>query len=223
MVVDTFIDVYADIAPAARLAGEHARSLTTAVGVSDDSATPLRDIRANAAQTAAIAEFGRELERTHTLRDMVDVTFQYVRQLTPATVFAVYRHVQDNDNLTCIAAAGDPEHLLSGLTMKNGERISGWSAANEKTIANSQASLDLNAIADLFVPPLRSALATPLKSGHRVVGAVTAYATREEPFTDDHRYAFERLASSFADHFQITISAGVNSNAVLRFPMADTR
>ena len=105
--------------------------------------------------------------------------------------------------------------------MKNGERISGWSAANEKTIANSQASLDLNAIADLFVPPLRSALATPLKSGHRVVGAVTAYATREEPFTDDHRYAFERLASSFADHFQITISAGVNSNALLRFPMAD--
>ena len=143
---------------------------------------------------------------------MVDVTFQYVRLLTPATVLAVYRHVQDNDNLTCIAAVGDPEHLLIGLTMKNGERISGWSSANETTIANSQASLDLNAIADLFVPPLRSALATPLRSGHRVVGTVTAYAVREEPFTDDHRYAFERLAGIFADHFQLTTSTGMNTS-----------
>lgn len=223
LVVDMFTRVYAEIAPAARLAGAHARSLTTAVGASDDPSLPLRDIRANAAQTASIAEFARELERTHTLRDMLDITFQYVRLLTPATVFAVYRHVQESDSLTCIAAAGDPEHLLIGLTMRNGERISGWSAANEKTIANSQAALDLYAIADLFVPPLRSALATPLKSGHRVVGTVTAYATRDEPFTDDHRYAFERIASSFADHFQIAISGATRTNTVLRFPMADSR
>jgi putative nucleotidyltransferase with HDIG domain len=223
LVVDMFASVYAEIAPAARLAGEQARSLTTAIGASDDPSMPFRDIRANAAQAAAIAAFGRELERTHTLRDMVDVTFQYVRQLTPATVFAIYRHIQETDSLSCIAAAGDPERFLDGLTMRNGERISGWSAANEKTIANSQATLDLNAIADLFVPPLRAALATPLKSGDRIVGTMTAYATRDEPFTDDHRYAFERLASSFAEHFQITMAKGSNANAVLRFPMADAR
>ena len=62
LVVDTFAAVYADIAPAARLAGEQARSLTMAAGTHDDPSMPLRDIRANAAQTASISEFGRELE-----------------------------------------------------------------------------------------------------------------------------------------------------------------
>jgi len=221
LVVDTFVAVHADIAPAARLAGEQARSLTTADGDGEAHSTPLRDIRANAAQAACLAEFTSELEKTLGIREMTGVTFQYVRLLTPATVFAIYQHVVDSDSLVCISAAGDPDNLLVGLTMKNGERISGWAAANDKTIANSQAALDLNAVADLFPSPVRSAIATPLKNGNRVIGTLTAYSTRAEPFTDDHRYAFERLAAVFGDHFSVT---SLSSNSTLiRFPASERR
>jgi putative nucleotidyltransferase with HDIG domain len=212
LVVDQFIACYSDIAPEAKLAGDTARSLTTAISDSDDVPTPLRDISANAAQTAALAEFGRAIEAATTQQEMINVTFQYVRLLTPGTVCAVYSHLPESDTLTCEAAAGDPERLLTGLSMKNGERISGWALANGKTIANSQAALDLNALSDMFSPPLRSALATPLKNGPALIGTLTAYATRDQPFNDDHRYAFERIADKLSDHFNAAAVSAMPSN-----------
>jgi putative nucleotidyltransferase with HDIG domain len=220
LVVDTFASIYAEIAQAATTAGEQARSLYSKASIADSPSVSLRDIRATAAQTACLAEFARALDHTATLREMTDVAFQYVRRLTPATVCAVYQYMTDTDSLICISTAGDPEHLLEGLTMKNGERISGWSAANCTTIANSRADLDLSAVAGMFAPALKSALATPLKHGERIWGALTAYSSRDEPFDDDHRYAFERLAAAFGNHGAL---ATANNVTLIRFPTAERR
>jgi putative nucleotidyltransferase with HDIG domain len=215
LVVETFAAAYSELAPIAQEAGDRARSLTSTLASSTDTATPLFDIRATAAQTAYLSELSSQLERVNTLNEMTDVIFQYARRLTPATVCAVYRHNTDTDGLVCISAAGDPERLIDGLTIRNGERISGWAAANDRTIANSKASLDLGAIADGFQPPLQSALATPVKNSGQVVGTLTVYSTKTRPFDDDHRYAIERIADAFGTRFTAAFAA--HGSSVLRF------
>src|SRR5262245_11455336 len=56
------------------------------------------------------------------------------------------------DTLKCKLAPRDDNHLLPGLNIKVGERISGWKGANRGIAGNFDASLDLFSIAASFTP-----------------------------------------------------------------------
>ena len=81
-----------------------------------------------------------------------------------------------------------------GLTIPVGERVSGWAGANRQTAVNSDASLDLAQIAQLFQPALRSTLSAPLANSEQLVGVLTGYACGENTFSDGHRDMFEQVA-----------------------------
>jgi GAF domain-containing protein len=123
------------------------------------------------------------------------VISQSLRQLTPATTFALYLYDADSDLLVCEHAVGDPLKLLSQLTISLGERVTGWCGANLSTAINSDAELDLAQIADSFDPPLRSAMSTPLVKGDRLLGVLTGYSPKTEAFQEHHMYVFEHVAS----------------------------
>jgi putative nucleotidyltransferase with HDIG domain len=222
LVVDTFIASYAEIAPSATLAGQQARTLVPSFYPADtDPARPLRDIRENAAQASGLAEFARELDHAQGLSGALAVAAQYVRLLTPATTCAFYRYAADTDSLACTYAAGDGGHALIGLTMKNGERITGWVAANDKLIANSDATLDLREIAHQFSPSLKSTMAAPIVHKGKPFGVLTGYAPKEAPFTDHHKYAIERIVMCLTDRLSSLIAS--THRTTLRFPAADSR
>ena len=82
------------------------------------------------------------------------------------------------------------------MVIKNGERTTGWAVAHDTVMANSPASLDLLERAAMFTPPLRTAIVAPLKNAGTVLGAIAAYTSTGEPFTDDHQYAMERIAAA---------------------------
>jgi putative nucleotidyltransferase with HDIG domain len=203
LVVDAFVGAYAEIAPAANAAGQHARSLVPSHEWTDViesvPSVSLNAIRANAAEASLLNEADRSLAQSRTLREAVDTIGQFVRQLSPATVCALFHHVAESDSYTCTHAAGDTDGLLGGLTIRRGERITGWVGANGGTISNSDATLDLANIAQLFRPTLQSAISTPVLSGGSVVAVLTAYSPKSEPFSDSHRYAIEHLAASLGD------------------------
>src|SRR4030095_4017856 len=83
--------------------------------------------------------------------------------------------------------------------VRNGERITGWSAANAHTICNSDASLDLGKVCESFRPRLQSALSTPLIVRGQTIGVMTAYSPLRESFSDEHKYAAEQIALLLAD------------------------
>ena len=224
LVVDTFVASYAEIAPSATLAGQQARSLVPSLyAVADEhSATPLLDIRQNAAQATTLGEFERELDRSHGLPGALAIVTQYVRLLTPAASCAFYRYETESDSLVCAYASGDSSHVLIGLTMKNGERISGWVAANKKTIANSDATLDLSELVHQFSPSLTSTMAAPVIHRGRPFGVLTAYATKEAPFTDHHKYAIDRIVAGFTDRLSVLVTSN-QATTLVRFPIAESR
>src|SRR3989442_13738372 len=112
--------------------------------------------------------------------------------MTPLfTVYALFAYDSVVDILTCITAVGDEQRLLDGLTIKLGERITGWAGANRRSSVNSDASLDLAQIASYFSPPLRSTIRAPLIDGERLIAVLTAYSVKETAFVENHRYIFE--------------------------------
>lgn len=217
LVVDTFISVYPEIAEDAFRAGQEARSLIPAglLEQNTESPTPLERIRASVSEPAAIDALRRELQTAKSPRESVSAAAQCLRKLVPAAVYVFYRYDSDTDNLVCLSAVGDHERLLDGLIIRMGERVTGWSAAVRQTSINSDASLDLDAITQAFRPNLRSCLSTPVAKGDRLIGALTAYATRDQAFDVSHRYAVEEVASSLFDAI-VRIESSVTPRKVVQ-------
>ena len=201
LVVDTFMSVYPEIAAAALKAGIEARSLTRDWGmaqVADQDVSPFEQIRANAAESTLLASCARDLAAVSSAPSALSIAAQCLRQLTPATVFALYRYETDSDALRCETAAEDPHGLLTGLTIRVGERVTGWSAANRRSSLNSHASLDIAQIAEQFDPPLRSTISSPLIVGDQLVGVLTGYSSKKAAFEQSDKYALEHVASLVA-------------------------
>ena len=218
LVVDTFIRAHQEIAPIALRAGEEAQSIMDVAEFAPASETPasLRQIRTNASEATLLAACSRDIGRATSATSALETSAQYLRQLTPGTVYALFLYDSSLDLLKCVGAAGDNQRLLDGLTIRLGERITGWVAANRRSSMNSDATLDLAQIAGLFTPPLRSTISTSLTKGDRLIGVLTAYTFKEAAFHEGHQYAFENIASALLAKLS-PFQSGTPSN-VVSFP-----
>lgn len=192
LVVDTFIQAYPEIAPTAIQAGKEAPSIFPTEDP-DGHPKPLVQIRANALEDTELRNCARDVATARTLEEAFHISSRCLRQLTPATVIAYYRYDHSADSVVCTYASNDRHHLLDDLTIRLGERVTGWCAANGRTAINSDAVLDLGQIAHGFDPPLRSTVAVPVDNEGRLIGVLSAYTIKEDAFQDAHRYTFERI------------------------------
>jgi len=218
LVVDTFIRAYSDIAPVAIRAGQESRSVIDATVLSDaETPAPLRQIRANASEATLLDSCSKDIARANSIDATLHIATQCLRQLTPATVYALFLYDSAADILTCTNTVGDQQQLLDGLRIKLGERVTGWTAANRRSCMNSDASLDLSQIAGFFTPPLRSTISTPLQDGDRLIAVLTAYSIKEDAFNEGHRYALEQVTPSLVTKIS-SLQSNVSSN-VVSFPI----
>lgn len=205
LVVDTFIAAYSEIAELAQSAGQQARSLLDPSEMTSGATTigPLEEIRASAADNTALSLARQGVLEAKGTIDAMNTLSQCVRQLTPSTVCTYFQYMPAADELVCVYASGDDNRALVGLTIRPGERVTGWVAANRKAISNSDAMLDLGESATLLKPQPRSTISAPVVLGNEgdLHGVLTGYSSRIDPFSHRHVYAFEQLAEALSQHF----------------------
>jgi len=209
LVVDTFIAAYPEIAPLADAAGQQARTLLGGRELVGHSiaAGPLEEIRATAAESAALIMARQHVADSKGPADAMSIIAQCARQLTPVTVCAYYQYSTTDDELVCILASGGESNTpLVGVRIRPGERVTGWVAANKRTISNSDATLDLGQTALLLQPEPRSTISTPVVVGenNELHGVLTGYSPKDAAFNHRHVYAFEQLADSLAHYLSRT-------------------
>jgi putative methionine-R-sulfoxide reductase with GAF domain len=124
----------------------------------------------------------------------------------PASVIVLFRYDTASDTLIAAESFGDEQALLRGFAIRTGERITGWSAANNRTSVNSDAHLDLGTLADTFEPRLKSAISTPLTDDGRLVSVLSAYASKTDAFSKAHGYIIEHVASLLLGHAKAQVS-----------------
>ena len=199
LVVDAFADSFGQIAPKAIEAGQQAKTLIAEYGLAQTLLSVSQELPATKVDSLAVLRAGEDVLSSRSLDEALEKAAQHLRELTPAAVCAMFRSEGKGDCLTCTFASGTNAERLLGLTIRTGERITGWVATNGLTICNSDPFLDLGDMARRFDPELKSALSTPISTNGNVLGVLTVYATQSEAFSNLHRSTSEQIASKLAE------------------------
>jgi putative nucleotidyltransferase with HDIG domain len=201
LIVDTFLDVFSTIpvetvqptrsteTPLAAIARRHT--------VQHNAVAPslgFEDIAASTEEMLVLYDLARGLTGHCDLADAGDVIAKHLRRIVPASTCVFYVYSPDKDRLVAAHAEGENACHFSGLSIARGERLTGWVAANLRTIVNSDPVLDLGDVARSFKPRLRSCLSAPLTTESELIGVLSVYSTQAEAFTDDHRRIIEVVA-----------------------------
>jgi putative nucleotidyltransferase with HDIG domain len=200
LVVDTFLEVHQQIAPEPlpELDTTPLRAIIDASLNTSPLLTlpqrPLDEIAASTEEMLTLFHLARGLHAQMTLQDVGDVIVKHLRRLVPCSlaVFFIYRI--DTDELVAAHAIGEGAPLVTGIRIDRGERLSGWVAANRKTIRNSDPILDLGDLVRSIAPRLMSCLSAPLVSQDSLVGVLSLYSPMRNAFNDEHQRVVEVVA-----------------------------
>lgn len=198
LIVDTFIKVHERIAPPRDLDGSHLQMLDRKQNISTDgSANDPRGSSANNhthLETVAVDSGARE-------RVLLDLSSRIKRHIK-FSLLIFYTYDVLSDELAVTFASGEHSYLVNDIRMQRGERLSGWVAANRRSIVNSDPALDLLATAGAVAPPLRTTLSVPIiASSKDLLGVLTLYSSAAS-FTDDHRLVLEHFGPQLAQALQ---------------------
>jgi putative nucleotidyltransferase with HDIG domain len=139
---------------------------------------------------------GQALAREPSASGTADALWTHLRHYIPASAVVVFRYDESSDSLAPLFAAGDPA-VAPGTRVALGERLSGWVAASQQAMINSDARLDLDAEMRGDTP-LRAALSVPILAGAQVRGVLTFYSREPEAFGDPHLRAVSAAARLLA-------------------------
>jgi putative nucleotidyltransferase with HDIG domain len=203
-VVSTFVTMLENSPPVVELP-----STLAPQGLSDIAGTANHDMRRSLAnrgdaetfstlfmlgvQAATASSVGESLSRIHAI----------LRDLMPADVCALYLHDPDTDTLGAATVSGIHAQAIVGTTIQVGQRLSGWVAANRQTIVNSEAALDLGNLAMRLDPSPLRCLSTAICTDGELLGVLTLYSTRRQPFTEAHAPMVEAVAAGLGNLLQV--------------------
>jgi diguanylate cyclase (GGDEF)-like protein/putative nucleotidyltransferase with HDIG domain len=208
LIVDTFERVHVEIAPRSNTPSIFTHLLADGpaaakVPPENEMATGSENhISSSADQMLTLYELARSLTGQASISDTGDVIATHLNRLIPSAQIVLFLYNHSSDELEVKYAFGDASSALKGICIPLGQRLSGWVAANRRTIVNSDPALDLGSAARTISPRLRSCLSTALVCDEQLVGVLTLYSEASEAYSDDHRRIFEGVAKHTARTFK---------------------
>ena len=207
LVVDTFARVYREIAPEPPPVGDTRRALEEITSSTSQTASLTPSPRQTESATSvddmlALFESARALVGHANVSDTCHVIAKHLYQLIPSTLCVFYSYDASTDELEARHTTGEGGILVKGIRIDLGHRLSGWVAANRRTISNSDPVLDLGDLARSISPPLSSSLSTPLVLNDDLIGVLTLYTRGLEAFGEDDRCVIESVATQIAYSFK---------------------
>jgi putative nucleotidyltransferase with HDIG domain len=213
IIVDAFIRVHREIAPQTAEQPDRSRHTLSvwksAVGTTETLASGARldDISASTDETLALYQLAHALAGELHLDEMADLILSHARRLIPASTGVLFVFDEACDELVCARVIGEHATQFHGVRIPRGQRLSGWVAASERTIVNSDPVLDLGEVARAMRPRLRSCLSTPLVGASGLAGVLTLYSTQQQAFDENHRRVIEVIARQVAETVRKAVGA----------------
>jgi putative nucleotidyltransferase with HDIG domain len=121
----------------------------------------------------------------------------------------IYQYDQKLDALFVRQACGPYADSIRELTIGLGLRLSGWVAANRRTIVNSEAALDLGNIATKLLPTPQLCASTHMTIGPDLIGAITIYSPSVRALAPAEGVLLETIAALLARIVRQSQSAGL--------------
>ena len=157
-----------------------------------------------------------QLDKPASLADTCDVVTRYLLRLAPASLVVFFRRDEHAEDLSVTYASGFGESLFEGLTIPMGHGVSGWVAANGRSVLNADPNLDLGEQAGALTPALRSVLSVPLSNDRAVVGSISLYSIQAQAFTDEQRQLIELISRPVAEALSTASADKATADVVRR-------
>jgi diguanylate cyclase (GGDEF)-like protein/putative nucleotidyltransferase with HDIG domain len=207
LIVDTFVRVHNEITTVPLPApAQHDALNEISNSAQDPLALPgtprLDEIAASADEMLTLYDLARALAGQASIADTGDVIAKHLRRLIPSSLCIFFLYDPQTDDLEAAHAFGEASSMVRGFRIALGQRLSGWVAANQQTIVNSDPSLDLGDVARAVTPRLRSCLSTPMLAGDQLVGVLSVYSALVDGFNEDHRRVIEAVAKQIGHTFK---------------------
>jgi len=154
--------------------------------------------------TATLLRLSQDLARlnpTSSIETVCETASRHLLRLAPASLVVFYRRDEAADELAAVHASGFGEALARDLRMPLGLKVSGWVAANSRSVINEDSALDLDDRLNGIEPRFKSLLSIPLVHSGAAIGVVTRYALRVQAFREDQRQALELVGPAIAEAF----------------------
>jgi len=145
----------------------------------------LDSIAAARQEVQSLFELTQDIGNSLSLSETLSVLAVRLKTIVPYDSVAIY--VIKNERLVPEYVSGDDFRLFSSLNIPLGEGLSGWVAANDEWVVNSDPSLE-SAYSDdpAKTSILQSALSVPLNGVDGAFGALTLYRADKDAFTKDN-------------------------------------
>jgi len=182
LIVDTFVRVHERLANqyiAATAPREALREISQSV---NRSASPTDAATYEAMDQAFVDDVTRKLDGA-----------------VPFSCLVVFLYDITSDSIKAKYTSRPELNSLKKVSIRRGQRLSGWVAANRRTILNSDPKLDLCDSCEADSLALRSSLSTPIAFGEHLVGVLTLYSTKVDVYDDSHAHYLESAATNFAE------------------------
>ena len=144
-----------------------------------------------------------------TVRDVGAVAWSQLRQLAPRATVALFTVDESATSVVARHIAGPAADRVPTVSIGLGERITGWVAANSRSMTDADAALDLGKGDDV----LRFALSTPLIADRDVVGVLTLYGP--EPFGHQLALTIEMIGPHLARSLATALAAEARNPPVV--------
>jgi len=210
LIVDTFVRVYKAISPEPAESQPQSHALREiakarhAVTLQVNSPVPGEN-SGGPDEMMLLYELARALGGTISLADAADTVAKHLRLLIPSTLAVFYVYDDALDELVTRHAIGDGAALVRGIRIPLGQRLSGWVAANRRTIVNSDPLLDFGDTSRTHTSLFKSCISTALVSDDKLVGVLTLYSGEITAYNDNHRRIIEVVARQTASLFSRAI------------------
>ncbi len=145
----------------------------------------LASIAAARQEVQLLFELTQDLGNSLSLDETLSVVAIRLKKMVPYDAIAVY--IRRDASLVPHYVNGENYRLFSSLEIPMGEGLSGWVAANRKSILNGNPAVETAGLADpTRCTTMRAALSVPLEGVNGVIGALTLYAAGRDAFSRDH-------------------------------------
>jgi putative nucleotidyltransferase with HDIG domain len=203
LIVDSFIKIHGSVSLETQLDLPPALASTVDRLRLPDSVTASADpvldhIAASAEESLVLYDLAIDLSGVGDSTEMLGVASGHLRRLMPVHVCALYSYSPERDDLFVEAATGEASARLIGLRIPRGQRLSGWVAANLKTIVNSDPVLDLGDVARSMKPRLVSCLSSPVLLEKELMGVFSLYSFDRNAFDENDRRVVELVSKQIA-------------------------
>jgi putative nucleotidyltransferase with HDIG domain len=150
----------------------------------------------------AFVSLARLASGTPSFGDIGALASGHLRQVAPGATLALFIVDPIRNAVVARYTTGPAASDLAGMVIGIGERITGWVAANARTMVNADAALDLGREGG---PDVQFATAIPLIADGSPVGVMVLYAAN--PFPDDQTRRLEMIAPHLATSLAIAVAA----------------